>query len=71
MTKALLWKRVRDPHMCPHCGRYLMPKPGLTRVHGPVGNRCPGSQQVPRSIWDRRFLWNGERPPVPEEADRG
>lgn len=61
-------------YMCPHCGWLYDPakaKGGrkkrerayaLVPAHGEP--ECPGTEQCPRNAKsDRRFLWNGQRPP--------
>jgi hypothetical protein len=53
--------------MCPHCGKIVTVKDGLTPYHNwPVPTRavCPGSKQNPRCAEsDKRPLWNGDLNP--------
>ena len=59
--------------MCPHCGAEV-PEGPLTPYHDypkPFRQVCPGSKQHPRSVYDRRTLWNGERPPLPPGSGEG
>jgi hypothetical protein len=51
-------------YMCPHCGWQYKPRSdGLVPTHEfkPFYSVCPGSQQNPRSIHDKRPLWKDEK----------
>lgn len=60
-------QRSAEPDMkCPHCGKQFWPAAlvgSLIPTHDyppPCRAVCPGSQQVPRHISDRRPLWKDD-----------
>jgi len=54
--------------MCPHCGKLTKVSKRGCWPHKYLGDRCPGSNQIPRNAEsDRRELWNGLLPPEMNE----